>query len=126
MTYTYLGLNYPLSNITRGWLKNMSQTVTLKEVRKQLSELVARVAYGDQKVVITKFGKPMAAIVNYDDYEKLINPANRYSNEEWGKGFEFITKAREANKDVSDKKVVKIIDREVSVVRSAKNVTRRS
>ena len=39
----------------------MSQTLPLKDVREQLSELISRVAYGDQKVVITKFGKPVAA-----------------------------------------------------------------
>lgn len=104
----------------------MNQTVTLKEVRTQLSELVARVAYGDQKVVITKFGKPLVAIINYDDYEKLMNPASRFTDKEWKKGFEFITKAREASKDVSDEEAKKIIDREVSAVRSAKNATSRS
>lgn len=101
----------------------MNQTVTLKQVREQLSELVARVAYGDQKVVITKFGKPLVAIVNYDDYEKLMNPAGRFTGEEWKKGFEFITKARKANKQVSDEEAEKIIDREIITVRSAKNVT---
>lgn len=104
----------------------MSKIVTLKEVREQLSELVARVAYGDQKVVITKFGKPLAAIVNFDDYEKLMNPANRFINEEWEKGFEFITKAREVSKDVSDEEADKIIEREISAVRSAKNDKSRS
>lgn len=104
----------------------MSQTVTLKEVREQLSELVARVAYGDQKVVITKFGKPLAAIVNFDDYEKLMNPASRFTDEEWEKGFEFITKAREASKDVSDEEADKIIEREISAVRSVKNDKSRS
>lgn len=70
----------------------MNQTVTLKEVRDQLSELVARVAYGDQKVVITKFGKPLVAIVNYDDYEKLMNPASRFTDEEWEKGSSLLQK----------------------------------
>lgn len=104
----------------------MSQTVTLKEVREQLSELVARVAYGDQKVVITKFGKPVVAIVNFEDYEKLMNPASRFTDKDWEKGFEFITKAREASKDVPHEEAQRIIDREISAVRSAKNATSRS
>lgn len=99
----------------------MNQTVTLKEVREQLSELVARVAYGDQKVVITKFGKPMVAIVNYGDYEKLMNPASRFTNEEWKKGFEVITKIQNTPKDVSDEEADKIIEREISAVRAAKH-----
>lgn len=104
----------------------MNQTVTLKEVREQLSELVARVAYGDQKVVITKFGKPVVAIVNYEDYEKLMNPTSRFTDKDWEKGFKFITKAREASKDVPDEEVRRIIDREISAVRSTKNATSRS
>jgi prevent-host-death family protein len=99
----------------------MNQTVTLKEVREQLSELVARVAYGDQKVVITKFGKPLAAIVNFEDYEKLMNPSSRFTDEEWEKGFEFITKAQDASKDISDEEADKIIEREIAAVRSEKN-----
>lgn len=101
--------------------RNMSQTVTLKKVREQLSELVAKVAYGDQKVVITKFGKPLVAIVNYDDYEKLMNPASRFTDKEWKKGFEFITKIQNTPKDVSDDKADKIIEREIRAVREAKH-----
>ena len=124
----YLVYIHLLSKLNEGGGKGrfMNQMVTLKEVREQLSELVARVAYGDQKVVITRFGKPLVAIVNYEDYEKLINPAGRFTDKEWEKGFEFVAKAREASKDVSDKEAQKIIDRETSAVRSAKNVTSRS
>lgn len=104
----------------------MSQTLPLKEVRDQLSDLVSRVAYGEQKIVITKFGKPVAALVTFDDYEKIMNPAKRFTQKEWDKGFEFITKAREASKDVSCEEADKIIEREVAKVRSAKNAKSRS
>lgn len=104
----------------------MNQTLTLKEVRDQLSDLVSRVAYGDQKVVITKFGKPIAALVTLEDFEKIMNPAKRFTKEEWDKGFEFITKAQEARKDVSDEEAEKIIKREIKAVRAAKNAKSRS
>ena len=104
----------------------MNQTVTLKEVREQLSELVARVAYGDQKVVITKFGKPMAAIVNFNDYERLMNPSSRFTDEEWEQGFELISKMQDTPKDISDKKADKLIEREIKAVREAKNAKSRS
>ncbi|MBU3979418.1 type II toxin-antitoxin system Phd/YefM family antitoxin, partial [Patescibacteria group bacterium] len=51
----------------------MNQTLPLKNVRAQLSDLISRVAYGNQKVVITKFGKPVAALVTFEDYEKIMN-----------------------------------------------------
>ena len=104
----------------------MNKTVTLKEIRSQLSELVAKVAYGDQKVIITRFGKPLVALVNYDDYEKLMNPASRYTDREWQKGFDFITKARKTGKNVSNNEVQKIIEKEISVVRRSKNAAGRS
>ena len=104
----------------------MNQILPLKKVREELSDLLSRVAYGNQKVVITKFGKPLAAIVNYEDYEKLMNPASRFTDEEWEKGFEFITKAREANKDVPYEEAEKIIEREIAAVRSSKNAKSRS
>jgi len=104
----------------------MSQTATLKEVREQLSELVARVAYGNQKVVITKFGKPLAAIVNYETYEKLMNPASSFTNEEWEKGFEFITKIQDTPKDNSNEEADKIIEKEIRTVRESRHAKSRS
>lgn len=100
--------------------------MSLKNVRDQLSDLVSRVAYGDQKVVITKFGKPIAALVTFKDYEKIMNPAKRFTKKEWDKGFEFITKAQRASKDVSDKEAEEIIEKEIKAVRSAKNAKSRS
>lgn len=100
----------------------MTQTLPLKNVRDQLSDLISRVAYGDQKVVITKFGKPVAALVTFEDYEKIINPAKRFTKEEWENGFEFIDKARKASINVSNKKAQRIIAEAIRDVRKNKNV----
>ena len=100
----------------------MTQTIPLKNVREQLSDLVSRVTYGDQKVVITKFGKPVAALVTFDDYEKLMNPAKRFTKDEWEKGFEFIDKARANSKKYPKVEVEQAIDRAVSEVRKSKRV----
>jgi len=98
----------------------MNQTLPLKEVRDQLSDLVSRVAYGDQKVVITKFGKPVAALVTFEDYEKIMNPAKRYTKEEWDKGFSLMDKARANVKQYPQEKVEQAIDQAVSEVRQSK------
>ena len=100
----------------------MSQTLSLKEVRDQLSDLVSRVAYGDQKIVITKFGKPVAALVTFEDYERIMNPAKLYSKEDWDKGFTLMDKARENTKPYPQKDVEKAIDQAVSEVRQSKRV----
>lgn len=100
----------------------MSQTLPLKDVRDQLSDLVSRVAYGDQKVVITKFGKPVAALVTFEDYEKIMNPAKRYTKEEWEKGFSLMDKARVNTKKYPQEEIEKAIDQAVSEVRKSKRV----
>lgn len=100
----------------------MSQALPLKDVREQLSDLVSRVAYGDQKVVITKFGKPVAAIVTFKDYEKIMNPAKRYTKEEWKKGFSLMDKARVNTQKYPKEAVKKAIDQAVREVRKSKSV----
>lgn len=100
----------------------MNQTLPLKNVRQQLSDLVSRVAYGDQKVIITKFGKPVAALVTFEDYEKLINPVKRFTKEEWEKGFTLMDKARENTQKYSSEEVTQAIDQAVDEVRKSKHV----
>lgn len=100
----------------------MSQTLPLKEVREQLSDLVSRVAYGDQKVVITRFGKPVAALVTFEDYEKIMNPAKRFTKEEWNKGFSLMDKARANVNKYPREEVEQAIDQAVSEVRQSKRV----
>jgi prevent-host-death family protein len=46
--------------------------VSIGQVKRDISDLVNRVAYGGERVVLTSRGKPKAAIVSMDDYERLI------------------------------------------------------
>lgn len=100
----------------------MSQTLPLKNVREQLSDLVSKVAYGDQKVVITKFGKPVAALVTFNDYKKIMDPAKRYTKEEWDKGFSLMDKARANTKKYPQNEVKQAINQAVREVRRSKSV----
>jgi prevent-host-death family protein len=100
----------------------MNQTLPLKNVREQLSDLVSRVAYGDQKVIITKFGKPVAALVTFEDYEKIINPAKRFIKDEWDEGFVMLDKARKNTQKYSPKEVMRAINQAADQVRKSKRV----
>lgn len=52
----------------------MAQTrVSIGRVKRDISELVNRVAYGGERIILTSRGKPKAAIVSIDDYERLEN-----------------------------------------------------
>lgn len=100
----------------------MNQVLPLKKVREELSDLVSRVAYGQEKVVITRFGKPVAALVTYKDYSKILDPRLRFSKDEWDKGFAMIDKIRENTKKFSSKEMEDAIKKAVKEVRQKKHV----
>ncbi len=45
--------------------------ITLGEVKRDLSKLVDRVARRRERVVLTFHGKPQAALISLEDYERL-------------------------------------------------------
>jgi prevent-host-death family protein len=45
--------------------------VSIGEVKRDISDLVNRVAYGGERIVLTSRGKPKAVLVSVDDYERL-------------------------------------------------------
>jgi prevent-host-death family protein len=105
------------------------QTVTLRDIRSQISKLIAMVAFSRERqdVVITRFGKPVATIINYEDYERLMNPASRFSDEKWEKGFRLMDKARAATKDIPQLEIDNTITQAVTEVRkekASKNMTK--
>lgn len=44
---------------------------TTKEAREQFSEVINKAAYGRERVVLTRRGKPICAVVPLDDVELL-------------------------------------------------------
>ena len=57
--------------------------VSIGQVKRDISELVNRVAYGDERVILTSRGKPKAAIVSLEDYEKLRKDETKRRVEAW-------------------------------------------
>lgn len=50
----------------------MTQThVSIGQVKRDISDLVNRVAYGGERIVLTSRGRPKAALVSIGDYEWL-------------------------------------------------------
>ena len=47
------------------------ETVSVVEARRMLSELLGRVAYARERVVVARKGKPMAALVSIEDLRRL-------------------------------------------------------
>jgi prevent-host-death family protein len=60
----------------------INQTVSVAEAKKNLSELLGKVAYGKNKITITKRGKPMAYLVPADSLEKNLADVHGWLDED--------------------------------------------
>jgi prevent-host-death family protein len=45
--------------------------VNVVQARKEFSELMARVAYGEERIIVERRGKPMMAWISMEDLERL-------------------------------------------------------
>jgi prevent-host-death family protein len=55
---------------------DLDQRVSIGRVKRDLSELINRVAFGGERIVLTSRGNPKAALVGLDDYERLSKGAS--------------------------------------------------
>jgi prevent-host-death family protein len=55
----------------------MTREIPVTQARAELAELVNRVAYSGERVVLTRHGRPLAALVSSDDHEQLEALAER-------------------------------------------------
>jgi hypothetical protein len=103
----------------------MTQTITLKQLRSQLGELYAQVAYGGKRVQISRFKKPLVTMIATEElerYERLVNPRARFATQKaWDQGFAWIEKAgkRLAASGISAKEWEDVVNQAVDEVRSS-------
>lgn len=62
---------------------NLEVQIAIGQVRRDISGLVNRVAYGGERVVLTSRGRPKAALVSLDDLEQLRNMAKGKRQTAW-------------------------------------------
>lgn len=55
----------------------MDTQVSIGQVKRDISELVNRVSYAGERIILTSRGKPKAALINIVDYERLLKSENR-------------------------------------------------
>ncbi len=51
--------------------------VSIGQIKRDISELVNRVAYAGERIILTSRGKPKAALVSMQDYEQLLRSEGR-------------------------------------------------
>jgi prevent-host-death family protein len=49
-------------------------------VKRDISELVNRVSQAGARIILTSLGKPKAALISMEDYERLLNSESRATN----------------------------------------------
>jgi len=55
----------------------MDTQVSIGQVKRDISELVNRVSYAGERIILTSRGKPKAALINIEDYKRLLKSENR-------------------------------------------------
>jgi prevent-host-death family protein len=53
----------------------MAYEIPVTQARAELADLINRVVYGGERVVVTRHGKPLVALVSAADLERLEKPA---------------------------------------------------
>ena len=62
----------------------MSSTqVSIEEFRAKLADMVGRVMYGSEAVVITKYNRQAAVLIGAAEYERLLDPTKRLTKRQW-------------------------------------------
>lgn len=98
----------------------MKTVVSLDEFRKNLSDIVASVMYGNQTVRVQKHNKAGIVILNENEYEYLTDSRKRFTKEEWQKKFSVIDTIRDRISLQDQEGLEKEIDRAVREVRAEK------
>ncbi len=100
----------------------MKAIVSLDEFRKNLSDIIGKVMYGNQIVLVQKYNRTGVVVISEKEYESLKDPRKRFtSKEDWGKLFTMIDKVRERMSTKEQEQLEKIIDEEVQAVRAKKH-----
>ena len=55
----------------------MNTQISIGQVKRDISELVNRVSYAGERIILTSRGKPKAALVSMQDFERLIKSEGR-------------------------------------------------
>ena len=98
----------------------MKNTVSIDEFRTNLAQLIGKVMYAKDQVIIKKYNRDAAILLSLEEYEKLVDPAKRFSKSEWGRKFALTDKIKGRIKDIDPDILEAKITKAVQEVRAAK------
>lgn len=65
----------------------MATTISTGEMRNRIGDILARIRYTGEHIVIQRRGKPVAAIISFEEYQQLIELQKKQRLEERRKRF---------------------------------------
>lgn len=99
----------------------MNAVVSLDEFRKNLSDIVAKVMYGDQTFLVQKHNRAGVVVISEKEYENLKDPRKRFTSKaDWDKFFVLTDKIRSRMSKNDQKRLEKIVSEELKAVRAKK------
>lgn len=100
----------------------MKAVISLDEFRKNLSDIVARVMYGDQTFFVQKHNKKGIVVISEEEYENLKDPRKRFTSKaDWDKFFIIADKIKSRIPSKDKKNLEKIISEEIKAIRVKKH-----
>lgn len=101
----------------------MKAIVSLDEFRKNLSDIVGRVMYGNQTVLVQKHNRSGVVVISEKEYESLRDPRKRFtSQEDWDSLFVMTDKVRDRMSVKDHEELEKVVDEEVKALRKVKKM----
>lgn len=100
-------------------MKNVNQ-VSIDDLRTNLSEIIGRVMYGQQKIVVKKYNRNAAIILSQQEYESLLDPTKRLSQQEWDAQFSQMDSIQKTFEDLEPEEIQQMVNQAVDEVRSSK------
>lgn len=97
-----------------------TNSVSIDELRSNLADIVNRVTYAKDKVVVRKHKRDVAMIISLDEYEKLLDPFKRLTETQWQSSFKWLDKIRAKMPKIDPEKLEKEIAKAVEEVRAEK------
>ena len=99
----------------------LKNTVSIEEFRVNLADLVGRVMYGKDRVIIKKYNRDAAVLLGVEDYEKLLDPTKRLSKTQWNDAVQKLDSIRADIPEADPDEVQKEVDEAVREVRADQN-----
>lgn len=98
----------------------LNNPVSIDEFRTNLAELIGRVMYAKDRVIIKKYNREAAVVLSVEEYEKLLDPTKRLSQARWKDKFKTIDKIKASMPDIDPDVIEAEVAKAVRAVRAEK------